>query len=236
MGKRFTATEKWTDRWFRALPSDQKLGWFYLLDNCDQAGVIDLDRELADFQVGTPVDWDALFLAAGPRIEGLAKGKAYLTGFISYQYGTLSSDCNAHKPVFSSLKKHGLDLRVLEGYPKGSQRVQDKDKDKDKDKEGGSGGKPKRFIRPTVEEVRAYCLERGNGIDPQDFIDSNEQRGWLVGKNKTPMSDWKAAVRVWENSREKPKPRAKLLTPEQEKLITAETFTTGLLSDGTSIL
>ena len=60
---------------------------------------------------------------------------------------------------------------------------------------------PKRFVPPTVDEVRAYCLERGNGIDPQRFIDHYTSNGWMVGKNK--MKDWKAAVRTWEQ-REKP--------------------------------
>ena len=59
----------------------------------------------------------------------------------------------------------------------------------------------KRFIPPTVDEVRDYCLERGNGIDPQRFIDHYTSNGWMVGKNK--MKDWKAAVRTWEQ-REKP--------------------------------
>lgn len=54
------------------------------------------------------------------------------------------------------------------------------------------------FVRPTVTEVAAYCAERGNGIDPQLFVDSYEAKGWLVGK--TPMRDWKAAVRTWEKN------------------------------------
>ena len=59
----------------------------------------------------------------------------------------------------------------------------------------------KRFVPPTVDEVSAYCHERGNGIDPQRFIDHYTSNGWMVGKNK--MKDWKAAVRTWEQ-REKP--------------------------------
>ena len=54
----------------------------------------------------------------------------------------------------------------------------------------------KRFVPPTVDEVRGYCLERGNGIDPQRFVGYYTSNGWMVGKNK--MKDWKAAVRTWE--------------------------------------
>lgn len=70
----------------------------------------------------------------------------------------------------------------------------------DKNK-GSSKGK---FIPPTIEEVRDYCIERGNSIDPEAFIDFYESKGWMVGKNK--MKDWKACVRTWEKH-EKSKPQ-----------------------------
>lgn len=56
------------------------------------------------------------------------------------------------------------------------------------------------FTPPTIEQVRTYCEERNNGIDPEHFIDYYASVGWVVGKNK-PMKDWKAAVRNWENKR-----------------------------------
>lgn len=54
----------------------------------------------------------------------------------------------------------------------------------------------KRFVKPTVEEIKAYCTERNNGIDAQSFFDFYESKGWKVGN--TPMKDWRAAVRTWE--------------------------------------
>lgn len=57
-----------------------------------------------------------------------------------------------------------------------------------------------RFIPPTVDDVQAYCFERGNNVDPQRFVDYYSSNGWKVGKN--PMKDWKAAVRTWEKNRE----------------------------------
>lgn len=71
-----------------------------------------------------------------------------------------------------------------------------------------------RFTPPTFEEVRAYCLERGNAIDPAQFIDYYTANGWKVGRN--PMRDWRAAVRQWEARRktetpypQSPSPRGK---------------------------
>lgn len=74
----------------------------------------------------------------------------------------------------------------------------------EKDK-GGTGGKdtppPKRkiFIPPKVEEVAAYCRERQNGIDPENFVFFYESKNWMIGKNR--MVNWKAAVRTWERKR-----------------------------------
>ena len=78
---------------------------------------------------------------------------------------------------------------------------QDKDKDKDEDKEG-SPPTPSQFIPPNVIEVRAYCNERKNHVDPQRFVDFYTSKGWMVGKTK--MKDWRAAVRTWEKD-DKPK-------------------------------
>lgn len=55
-----------------------------------------------------------------------------------------------------------------------------------------------RFQRPTLDEVKAYCIERKNNVDAERFIDYYDSNGWMVGKNK--MKDWKAAVRTWERN------------------------------------
>ena len=63
--------------------------------------------------------------------------------------------------------------------------------------------------RPTLEEVKAYCSERGNKVDPERWFDYYTSNGWKVGKN--PMKDWKAAVRTWERGESKVKSRNTLL-------------------------
>ena len=71
-------------------------------------------------------------------------------------------------------------------------------------------GKRERFTPPTVEDVAAYCLERENGIDPEEFLDFYTANGWTQGRGK-PIVDWKAAVRTWEKKRAKetgPEPKS----------------------------
>ena len=55
--------------------------------------------------------------------------------------------------------------------------------------------------KPSVEEIKDYCLERNNGIDAEQFFDFYESKNWYVGKNK--MKNWQAAVRTWEKRKQK---------------------------------
>lgn len=67
-------------------------------------------------------------------------------------------------------------------------------------KQGKAKKTPKRcFTPPSVAMVRAYCEERGNHIDPEEFVDFYGSKGWMVGKSK--MKDWKCAIRNWERRR-----------------------------------
>ena len=61
--------------------------------------------------------------------------------------------------------------------------------------------KPKRFIKPTIEQLEAYMEERGMNNVANRFYDHYESNGWKVGKN--PMKDWKASVRTWEPNHKK---------------------------------
>lgn len=61
---------------------------------------------------------------------------------------------------------------------------------------GAGRGKAPYFTPPNLEQVEAYCQERGGIVDAQAFIDHYTSNGWMVGRAK--MKDWKAAVRNWE--------------------------------------
>ena len=62
----------------------------------------------------------------------------------------------------------------------------------------GANAPSRRFTPPPIQEVQAYCTERGNSVDPQGFLDHYEANGWMRGKNK--IKDWKACVRTWERN------------------------------------
>ena len=132
---------------------------------------------------------------------------------------------------------------------KKKQTKDNKDKDKDKDKENNiiplspngdippKGERPpvKRFIKPTAEEVRAYCAERGNRVDAQAFVDFYAAKGWKVGN--APMKDWKAAVRTWEKRDAERKQSATSRPNRQRDLCSSRAYSAAELdSVGTDLL
>ena len=82
--------------------------------------------------------------------------------------------------------------------------IENREREKSKSKNIGD-----KHHHPTLEEVKEYCSERGNKVDPERWFDYYTSNGWKVGKN--PMKDWKAAVRTWERGESKAKSRNTLL-------------------------
>lgn len=58
--------------------------------------------------------------------------------------------------------------------------------------------KSKRFVPPTLEEVKAYCKERNNNVDPVEFMAHYTATNWYRGKTK--ISNWRACVITWEKN------------------------------------
>lgn len=110
----------------------------------------------------------------------------YLESTLSYTIGgRVLSESNA-----------GFDENQMQGLTEIKHNNINNNKDEyiDREYKGAS-----RFVKPSLQEVRDYCLERGNTVDPETFVDFYESKGWKIGNQ--PMKDWKAAVRTWERSR-----------------------------------
>ena len=81
--------------------------------------------------------------------------------------------------------------------PVTERKSKSKDIEKDIEKDTYTADKPQRvFNKPTLQEVKEYCTEKGYHFDPEEFIDHYEANGWKVGR--TAMKDWKATCRTWE--------------------------------------
>ena len=118
MAKRFTDTEKWKKSFLRGLQGPYKLLWFYLLDDCDMAGIWQVDLEVARIRIGEQVDGPTALRAFGERVESFDGGKKWLVkDFISFQYGELKETNRMHLAVINTLKKNNLE--ISQGAPEG---------------------------------------------------------------------------------------------------------------------
>ncbi len=123
--------------------------------------------------------------------------RAQLDRDIAAMAGVSEARSKAAKASKSSKCEQMQQMQANAAFADKSSKDKDKDKDKDDDKKG-NGACEARFTPPNVEEVAAYCQERGNGVDASRFVDFYSSKGWMVGKTK--MKDWQAAVRNWERS------------------------------------
>ena len=183
MAKRMTDTDKWKKRFIRELKPKHKLLWLYILDDCNHAGIWEIDLDVASIRVGEAVGYKDLDVFGNKIIMFDNNEKCFIPDFLEFQYGELNPNSNVHKSVISLLSRYNL-----EGYMKGTQTPPEPIIDKP----------AKRFKKPTVEDVSLYCQSRNNLVDAEKFFDFYSSNGWRVGKNA--MKDWKAAVRTWEKN------------------------------------
>lgn len=206
--KRFSETTKWADPWFRALPIEAKCLWLWILDNCDCAGIIEIDYGLAEFQIGTTKPLESALQALGDRVQKHGS-KLFVPKFIRYQYGDELCFANtAHRGVIRRLELAKIPCPVMivekkEQAPSKPlqsplQGAQDKDKDKDTDKElFTKSNTKKKKEKPSIDEVRTFCAEIGL---PESDGDATfwkwEGNGWINGSK--PIVSWKATIRSWK--------------------------------------
>jgi len=70
--------------------------------------------------------------------------------------------------------------------------------EKETETDGNNKMKKHAFNKPTPEEVTAYAKSLGYDLNGQYFFDHYEMGGWVYGKSRTPIKDWKCAVRKWK--------------------------------------
>jgi hypothetical protein len=157
--KRFTDADKWEDGWFCEQSSIHKLFWIYLCDQCDHAGVWEINWRLAKFHLGE-FDQAAVVAMLAGRIVPIKDGRRwFVPGFIRFQYPTgLSLASPAHKRIRATMLGHGINPDTLLGTL--SDRVQntpeeeyeDKDKDEDKDSDATDIGSPSTAVPGPVND------------------------------------------------------------------------------------
>lgn len=176
----------------QALPNDSDRGLFY-------TGIIEYSM------LGKEPNFDNALLKSSfglikPVIDN--SNKKRLNQAQAKHRNTTKELQNVIKPVTKELqnsyhidkeKEIEKEIEIEKEYEKESQS-------KESSHTGKENKTTKRFQKPTTEEIRAYCQERKNNIDPEKFFNHYEAIGWKIGKN--PMRDWCAAVRTWESNQQ----------------------------------
>lgn len=140
MAKRFTDTEKWKKPFIRSLKAPYKLLWLYVCDDCDHAGIWQVDLEVAEIRIGIKLNLNEAIKSYGDKIIVFDNGnKWFIPSFIEFQYPSgLNPQNNAHIGIIKTLEKYQLEINQIK--PLNSpltapmDMVMDKDKVKDKDK------------------------------------------------------------------------------------------------------
>lgn len=192
MAKRFTDTDKWKKKWFRSLSNDHKVFWQFILDQCNHAGIWDVDFEFASIFCGD-LNEEEIRKAFNKQFQEIDGGKRwFIKDFVDFQYGSLNANNNLHKSVLSILEK--VQIEPLTN-PSSGAMVKVKDRVEVKDKV-----KVKAFTPPTLDEVKAHFKAVGTKIDPETFHAYYESNGWKLASG-VPVKKWQACLTTWEKRR-----------------------------------
>ena len=190
------AFEQWTETHYLPIPS--QLLWYRLMSICNKAGwsewvTVGNQRLMATLQMSR----EASFIKA--------RDELIKAGLIEYQKGKKGCP-NKYRMVSFTFKNEVESVveSVVQNVVKSEVQTEVESVaiyklKQNETKEKDANASKKKFAPPTLEEVEAYCKERGNTVDAAQFIDFYASKGWLVGK--VVMKDWKAAVRTWERNR-----------------------------------
>jgi hypothetical protein len=170
MGKRLTCTDKWKKKFIRGLPSAYKLLWFFVCDECNVAGIWEVDMEIACVKTGEALDEGEALRVFGDRVRVIDDGKKWwVVDFIDFQYGGLKERSNTYRSVCELLRRYGLP--PFAPPPADSGR--------------GLEGAWKEVAAGATEEVTIYTLNNNTGNKGNTGVDlKKENEGALEGDGR----------------------------------------------------
>jgi len=198
---------------FRKLEPSLKLTWYYIWNNCDAAGIWEIDEDLFEFENGFELDLKSYEESFGGLIEiSEEKELVLIADFIAINqcnFNKLNKDYNPHKPVFRSIAKNQVKLNpslnqasfrlVVEEEVVVVEEViveVEKEEDELKEKPKPKPKKPKPKI-PTEQEFIEYGLEKHSKADKEKVrlkYLAWKEAGWKSGKDSTNIKNWKTTL------------------------------------------
>lgn len=215
-------TRIWNDEKFRDLSDHAKLAFFFLLTHPHMTSIGAMRATIRG--LASEIGWTekAFREAFG---EAFRKGmceydeKACFVGlpnFLKYngpespnvvkswsESLDLIPECVLKVRLITRVKAftEGLTKAFAEALPEAFRKGmpnQEQEPEQEPEQEQDGREPREKFTPPTVDQVREYCQERGNSVDPERFVNHYTSNGWKVGK--AAMKDWRASVRTWEKN------------------------------------
>lgn len=186
MSKRLSDSEVWKKAWFYDLDPKYKLFWFYILSDCDAAGIWPVNLKLAENILKAKYDPANILEKLNGQIVVLNGGSYwFVIDFIKFQYGyPLSENSPMRKKLVDLLKSKGLDIDTLYDnlntvsiqYSQFPNTVKDKDKDIVKVKE-------KDITANYTEDFETFWKNYPNAVSKKKSFEA-----WQKAKDKPDIS------------------------------------------------
>ena len=213
MAKRFTDTEKWKKPFIRGLQGAYKLLWLYICDDCDHAGIWQVDMEVAAIRIGEKIDLKEAIKSFDEKIIILDKGnKWFIPSFLEFQYPSgLNSDNRAHNSVIILLEKYNLRISKNKPLISPLEGSMDMDMVKDMDKDMVKGEKKVKFkenILLTQKEHSQLVAEFGEKyvIDFYEYLSAYKiEKSYKTKSDYLTIKRWVVDAILKQNKTASPK-------------------------------
>jgi len=228
---RFTLAEKWQDLWFRKLNPAEKLLFLYICDNCNIAGIWEIDIEQAAFSTGVHIEKiKGAYKGLARGYETLDENYIWVKNFLKHQRNLpLNPNNAAHATIVNLLLPYkGCSDNILQllstddikGLTRGLQSPLSISIGKGKGKSVSKGKKV--FIPPALEELQKYINEKDYQVDAKKFLEWYTEAGWKDRDGK-PVKNWKLKVISWSGRNEQQTTHSNTGKPTQRAFAASKT-------------
>ncbi len=185
---RFTLAEKWQDKWFRQLKPIEKLLFLYICDNCNIAGIWEIDLEQAAFSIGSELGViQGAYKGLTRGYEQLNETHIWVKNFLKHQRNLpLNPNNAAHAAIinlllpYKSLSENILQLLSTEdikGLTRGLQSP----------------------LSISISKGKGKSRSKGNGKTMSIFNESRKLFGGIKRGNQIEFDNFCKKHKDWEN-------------------------------------
>ena len=185
MAKRLIDTAIFRKDFIRGLDAPCKLLFMYLINECDHAGLWDVEFEVMEIRFGLKFK-ESPFVQFGNKVVAVDGGKKwFIPSFVEFQYGDLKDNNRVHVSVINLLAKHNLldENNQIKPLTSPSQGCKDMDMDKDsivskekKEKRIGTNVQIKKFN--PINHIPTNWNEDLFMAEWDDFMQMRKKKKW----------------------------------------------------------